>query len=416
MVQARGRLLAVAIAVVLVAAVACSSSSSSKSGNGGGGGGGGAGKTFTVGILTDLTGPAASGNLTVVQGVRAGVLFAARQGYNVKFVVGDTQTSPTGALSAAQKMVEQDHVFAVIAHSALAFTATTYLTSHNVPVIGVAEDGTEWQTSKNMFSVYGAVHPEAVSTTDGEFFKSQGVTTVGALGYSISPSSSEAAQGAAKSSQAVGLKVGYVDAAFPFGSTNVQPIALAMRNAGVDGFTATVDPNTGFALITALRQAGANLKVALLPTGYGGDLLQAGPGALQEAQNVYFTLTYEPVEMHTAATQQLESDLKAAGVTTEPTYAEYNGYLSIALLVKGLQAAGSSPTQASLISALSAIHDWDAEGLVGSHHIDINNRTTSGMTNCVWVTKLTGSTFQLVPGADPICGHLVPGETVSPAS
>jgi branched-chain amino acid transport system substrate-binding protein len=38
------------------------------------------------------------------------------------------------------------------------------------------------------------------------------------------------------------------------------------------------------------------------------------------------------------------------------------------------------------------------------------------MTNCVWVTKLSGSTFELVPGADPICGTLVPGVTVSATS
>ena len=411
MVRARKRLLVAGAALALTAA-ACGSSTKS----GGSNGAAVSGHTYTIGVLTDLTGPAASGNLTVVQGIKAGQVFATREGYNIKYVVADTQTSPTGALSGAQKLVEQDHVFAVIAHSALAFTATSYLTAHNVPVIGVAEDGTEWQTSKNMFSVYGAVHTEAVSTTDGDFFKMEGVTTVGALGYSISPSSSESAQGAVKSGQAVGLKAGYVDAAFPFGSTNVQPIALAMKSAGVDGFTATVDPNTGFALITALRQAGVNLKVALLPTGYGGDLLQAGPGALQEAQNVFFTVTYEPVEMHTPATQQLEADLRTAGVTNEPTYAEYNGYLSVALFVKGIKAAGSSPTQASLITALSNVHDWDAEGLLGSHHIDINNRAVSGMTNCVWITKLVGSAFQLVPGADPICGHLVPGVTVSPAS
>ena len=411
MVRARRRLVATAAALVLTAA-ACGSSSKS----GGSNGATASGHTYTIGVLTDLSGPAASGNLTVVQGIKAGQVLAAREGYNIKYVLADTQTTPTGALSGAQKLVEQDHVFAVIAHSALAFTATSYLTSHNIPVLGVAEDGTEWQTSKNMFSVYGAVHTEAVSTTDGDFFKMEGVTTVGALGYSISPSSSESAQGAVKSGQAVGLKAGYVDAAFPFGSTNVQPIALAMKSAGVDGFTATVDPNTGYALITALRQAGVNLKAALLPTGYGGDLLQAGPGALQEAQNVFFTVTYEPVEMHTAATQQLQADLKTVGVTNEPTYAEYNGYLSVALFVKGLKAAGSAPTQASLITALSNIHDWDAQGLLGNHHIDINNRTTAGMTNCIWIVKLVGSAFQLVPGADPICGHLVPGETVSPAS
>jgi len=407
--HAKRRLLA-GLSAIAVAAAGCGSSSKS------GGGGGTAGRTYTVGVLTDLTGPAASANLTLMQGVRAGVRLAAREGYTIKYVVGDTTTSPTGALSAAHKMVEQDHVFAVIAHSALAFTATGYLTSKGIPVVGAAEDGTEWQTSKNMFGVYGAVHTEAVSTTTGQFFKMEGVTTVGTLGYSISPSSSEAAQGAAKSAEAVGLKVGYVNAAFPFGSTNVEPIALQMKSKGVNGFTASVDPNTGFALITALRQAGVNLKAALLPTGYGGDVLQAGPRALQEAQNVYFTLTYEPVEMHTPATEKFQSDLKAIGETSEPTYAEYNGYLSVALMVEGLKGAGSHPTQASLIAALSKIHSWDALGLFGSHPLDINNRTTSGMSNCSWVTKLTGSTFQLVPGADPICGKLVPGVTVSPAS
>jgi ABC-type branched-subunit amino acid transport system substrate-binding protein len=409
MAHAKWRLVVAGAAAMMVAAGCGSTSKSGTSG-------GGTGQTYTIGVLTDLTGPAASGNKTIVQGIEAGVVLAKREGYNIKYVVADTTTSPGGALSGAQKLVQQDHVFAVVLHSALGFAAASYLTQHNIPVIGAAEDGSEWQTSKNMFAVYGAVHTETVSTTTGQFFKNQGVTTVGALGYSISPSSSEAAEAAVKSAQYVGLKVGYLNAAFPFGSTNVAPEALQMKSKGVDGFTATVDPNTAFALITALRNAGATLKVALLPTGYGGDLLQAGPGALQEAQNVYFTLTYEPVEMHTPATQQFQSDLQAVGVTDEPTYAEYNGYLSVAMFVKGIKAAGSHPTQASLIAALSNIHDWDAMGLVGTHHIDINNRTASGMTNCQWVTKLSGNNFQLVPGADPICGTLIPGLTVSPAS
>lgn len=374
------------------------------------------GTTITIGVLTDGTGLAASSNFTFVRGVRAGMQIAARDGYNIKYVVADTQSLPNGALSAAQKLVQQDHVFAIVAQSALLFAAAGYLTGAHVPVIGAAEDGAEWITAKNMFGVYGAPHEEVVSTTFGQFMKNQGVTTVGTLGYSISPSSSESAKGAAKSAEAVGLKAGYVNASFPFGSTNVAPVALAMKAAHVDGFYASVDPNTGFSLITALRQAGQDLKAALLPTGYGGDLLQAGPGALQAAQNVYFSLTYEPVEMHTAATRQFQTDLAAVGVTGDPTYAEYNGYLSIGMLVRGLRAAGGNPTQATLLQALSAMHDWDAYGLVGSHHLDINNRGAAGMTDCVWVAKLSGSKFEVVPGADPICGSVVPGVTVSPSS
>jgi ABC-type branched-subunit amino acid transport system substrate-binding protein len=374
--------------------------------------------TYTIGLLTDVTGLAASGNKTSEQGVQAGVVLASRDGYTIKYVVGDTTSTPNGALAAAQKLVEQDHVFAVIAVSSLAFSAANYLTSQGVPVVGVAEDGPEWTSASNMFSVIGALHGNLVATTQGQLLKMLGVSSLGSLGYSISPASAEAAKGVAASSKAAGIKVGYVNASFPFGSTDVQPVALAMKAAGVDGATASVDPNTSYALITALRQAGVGLKAFLLPTGYGADTLQAGPGALQAAQNVYFFLAYEPVEMHTPATEQFVADLTAAGISGEPTFAMYNGYVSLGLLTQGLTAAGASPTRAALISALSSIHDFTALGLYGSHHLDVNDRQgiAGGVDNCIWVTKLAGSAFQLVAGADPICGSVVPGVTVSPSS
>lgn len=416
---AKTKLLALA-AVLATAAAACGSSSKSANSSGSTGASGGGGHTITIGILTDVTGPAASGNKTSVEGVAAGTVLAARDGYKIKYVVGDTQTSPGGALSSAKKMVEQDHVTAVVIVSALGFGAAPYLTAKGVPVVGVAEDGPEWMTAKNMFSVYGALDTTKVSTTSGAFFKMEGVTTVGALGYSISPSSAEAAKATAVSAQNAGLKVGYLNANFPFGSTNVQPAALAMKSGGVDGMTATVDPNTGFALIAALRQAGDNLKVALLPTGYGGDLLQAGPGALSSGQGVYFSSSFEPVEMHTPATMQFQSDLKSVGITSDPTYAEYAGYTSIALLAEGLKAAGSNPSHSALITALAGVTGFNAAGLLGSHSFDLSysNRpnTATGIDSCLYVAKLAGSTFQLVPGADPICGSVIAGKSVSASS
>jgi ABC-type branched-subunit amino acid transport system substrate-binding protein len=374
--------------------------------------------TYTIGLLTDASGLGASGNKTSEQGVQAGVVLAARDGYTLKYVVGDTATSPNGALTAAQKLVDQDHVSAVIAVSALTFAAANYLTSKGVPVVGIAEDGPEWTTASNMFSVTGALHTTLVGTTQGELMKMLGVTTIGSLGYSISPASAEAAKGVAASAKAAGIKVGYLNASFPFGSTNVQPVALAMKAAGVDGATASVDPNTSYALISALRESGVNVKAFLLATGYGADVLQAGPGALQAAQNVYFSLAYEPVEMHTAATQQFVSDLTAAGISGEPTFAMYNGYVSVGLLTQALDAAGANPTSTSIIGALSDVHDFTALGLYGSHHLDINDRQhiALGVDNCLWVTKLTGTTFQLIPGADPICGTVIPGVTVAPSS
>ena len=409
--------LAALAATLTVAGCSSSKPSSTGSTNTTTGASGNATKTITVGILTDLTGPAASGNKTSVQGVQAGQALATAAGYKIKYYVGDTTTSPSTALSAAKQMVEQDHVDVVIADSALAFGAATYLTSQNIPVVGAAEDGPEWITAKNMFSVYGALDTTKVSTTYGTFFKMEGVTNVGALGYSISPSSAESAKAAGVSAKQAGLTVGYVNSSFPFGSTNVQPIAIAMKNAGVNGFTASVDPNTGFALITALRQVGDDLKVGLLPTGYGGDLLQAGPGALNSAQGVYFTSSYEPIEMHTAATQAFTNALKTIGITNDPTYAEYVGYVSVDLLMDALKTTGPNPTHAALISALAGVTDFNAAGLLGSHSLNMSyaNRPASaiGVNGCYFITKLQGSTFQLVPGADPVCGTQIPGVSVS---
>jgi ABC-type branched-subunit amino acid transport system substrate-binding protein len=408
------RPLAVAVLVATVLIEGCSSNSGGR-GTGASSPGGAGAKTVTVGLLTDETGLAASSSKTSIEGVKAGAVYAARHGYAVKYIVADTETNPATALAGAEKLVTQDHVSVVIAHSAILFAASNYLTSHGVAVIGPGEDGPEWTTAKNMFSVFGAVHPTKVTDLLGRFYKMQGVTTVGAVGYSVSPLSSESAKSSVASAKAVGLKQGYLNAAFPFGSTNVGPVVLAMKAAGVNGFTATTDPNTAFALVAGMRQAGADVKVAIFSTGYGGDLLQAGPGALSAAQNVYFSLTYEPVEMHTAATEQFESDLASAGVSGKPTYAEYNGYLSIGLLVQALASTGGDTKAARLISALSGIHRWNALGLFGTHTLDLNDRSNivGGAGNCLWITKLEGDAFALVPGADPICGSVLPGVTVS---
>jgi branched-chain amino acid transport system substrate-binding protein len=438
-VSRKKRLLTVAAAAAAIVTAGCSSSSKSASStsttvsgssattssgssaatssgsSGTSSGSSGGTKTVTVGVLTDVTGISASSNKTFETGVAAGANWAETQGYKVKYIVADTGSSLTGTVTAAQELVDHDHVLAVIAGSSFTFAAAPFLEQHGIPVIGVAQDAGEWITDSNMFSMYGAIHTNEVSTTAGLIFKLLGATKIGALGYGISPSSAQAAKAAAISSEAVGLQAPYVNTSFPFGGTDVEPVALAMKADGVDGFTSATEPNTAYSLITALRQSGADLKAGVLSDGYGVDTLQAGPGALQSAQGVYFILAYEPVEMNTPATQQFVTALKNVGFTATPSEGMYNGYLSIALLVDGLQGAGANPTHASLISSLSKIHNWNAAGLFGTHTMDINNKTSiiGGPDNCEWVTKLVGTNFQLVPGGDPICGTDT-GKTVAP--
>jgi branched-chain amino acid transport system substrate-binding protein len=87
----------------------------------------------------------------------------------------------------------------------------------------------------------------------------------------------------------------------------------------------------------------------------------------------------------------------------------------MALLMRGLHAVGSEPTRSSFINALSQVKDFDALGLLGSHKLDLsrNGTVVFGPDNCVYITQLVGSSFRLVDGADPICGSVIPGKTVS---
>jgi branched-chain amino acid transport system substrate-binding protein len=401
---------AVLAASAFVAACGSSGKSSSSSGSGGS-----SGHTYRIGVITDLTGPVSSPNKYLPTAIKAGALAAAAEGYTIKYDVVDGQSSPTGELAAAQRLVTQDHVLAVIAISDLTFAAAPYLAAHGIPVIGGAVDGTEWNTYRNMFSIFGYPDYSKVLKTSGQFFKTVGATNIGTIGYGTVPSSAESAKGIAISSQVAGLKAGYVNAQFPLGSTNVGPAVLAMKNAGIDGLAVEVQRNTGFAIISSLRQQGLNLKAPVLADGYGQDLLSSGPAAIQNAQNVYFSLGWEPVEMHTPATEKFQAALKNAGFSGEPGLPEYLAYTSMDGLVIGLKGAGANPTQASLIDALLKVRKYDGAGLFGDHSIgfamDQRGVGGAGADNCLWFTLLKGNSFTLVPGADPVCGPVVAGRT-----
>ena len=235
--------------------------------------GGGGSKTFTIGLLYGRRRDRGPPNGHSVLGVKAGIGVAATMGYKIKYVVADTATSsPTGALSGAQTTGQAGR--RVRGHRRLRPVLFGGALPHVQPHSG-GRGGLrqllEWllPTSYNMFSVIGNQDFTKVYTTTGLFLKSQGVTNVGSIGYSVSPSSAVVARASAVSAEAQGIKFGYLNDSFPFGSTNVGPVALAMKSAGVNALVADTEPSTVFALATALQQQGVHLKATVLPTGGG---------------------------------------------------------------------------------------------------------------------------------------------------
>jgi branched-chain amino acid transport system substrate-binding protein len=387
----------------LVSLAACGSSSSGSSGGSTAKGQTVTGGTIKIGLVTDLTGAASSGFATTKQGVDAYIDYINGQGgvngKKISIVLGDTTSSPTGALTAAQKLVQNDKVFAIIENSSVFYGAERYLLKAGVPVVGSAIDGPIWNDPKNtnLFAATGVPSPDYMVLAQGQYMKERKVTSCAALGYSDSESAQKSATAFTKSCEQAGLKTGYLNVQVPSSTTDVGSIALAIKKSGADGLTMSLRPNTAFALVGALKQLGVQMKSVLLAVGYGSDLLQSA-GAVQVAQGVDFQSLGYPAETHNAATDLRRANLAKLGGASPPTFGEQYGYLPTVAMVEGLKAAGNNPSQGTFMTKMRAITDFDGNGLL-PYKVSFSNYTPA--TACLAVVKLTGKEF--VPVGDPVC-------------
>src|SRR3981081_30519 len=142
-----------AIALLATTIAACGSSSGSSGSSGSGGGVQTASGTIKLGLITDLTGPFSSSFTSAEKGVKAYVQMVndagGINGHKLSYVVADTTSTITGAQTAAQQLVQNDKVFAVVDDSAAFSGAETYLLQQGIPVAGGAFDGPEWNSPKN---------------------------------------------------------------------------------------------------------------------------------------------------------------------------------------------------------------------------------------------------------------------------
>ena len=376
--------------------------------------------TITLGLITSITGPAASEYGGIIPSAKARIaqLNAAGgvDGRQIKLVTADDASSPAGFGASAQRLIAQG-VFAIIGVSPFVFGGAKTMQQAGVPVTGGAFDGPEWGTQPytNMFSYTDPQDPKAPQyTTLPTFMKQNGVSTVASVGYGVSPSSTASATGFIFASEHIGLKKGYLNTSLPFGSVDVTAIALSLKNSGSDGLWLPLDENTNFAIISAAKQAGANLKVVNSATGYGQALLNE-PTAVQSSQGVYFTPVGQPVEANTPATQNFTGALSTyAHYTGIPDFGWYTGWLGADLTIYGLKGAGQNPTRASFMNYLHGVSSYTANGLIVPANLTLAAFGTALPTLCGYLTKLQGTKFLPVNNGQPLCGTLIPNSNQLP--
>ncbi|WP_051683938.1 ABC transporter substrate-binding protein [Blastococcus sp. URHD0036] len=375
--------------------------------------GSGGSQTIKVGVITPLSGPAAATYGPAARsGVEARIAAYQEEGgecadNDFEIVDADDASNPAGALAATQRLVQQEEVYAILSSSSNFFGATQFVTTQGAgtPVLGdVTDQSPEWrEVGNNMFPAQPVPDPEAVYSNTGEFFETIGATTFGGVAFSV-PASAAALQSAADSAEAAGLEVGYLNPNVQFGSTDVGPIVLGIKDSGTDGVYLPITFDTALAVVQGLEQEGVETKGILAATGYGADLLD-NPVAIEAAQGVSFSIGYAPVSLGTEATERLANAVRDEGVESGiPGYAMSSGWLNADLLLHGLEVAGCDATQQEFIDALNQDDTFDASGLYGQ---PIDFTVADQAQSCQYYVTLEGEEFVPVEGASPACGERI---------
>src|SRR5262245_10118433 len=275
-------------------------------------------------------------------------------------VVYFDDASSSANLTGAQSLVQNDKVFMIVNDSAFAFGTYRWLLENGIPLIGGGYDGTYYGSPGNeqIISAFGNAAPvQGVSNDLGaKIMKQQGMKKTASLGYGISDSSTAAAKSFSKyAAPSQGLDPVYTNTTVDFGSTDVSPLVLGIKNAGADGAWYAMNGNTNLAIAQGLKQNGVNMKAQIMATGYGQALLDQ-PIAKTIGTDVIFTQGWQPVEMKTKATKQLQSDLKKyADYEGVPDFGIYTGYTDCELAIIGLKEQGKNLDRSTFSDGIRAL-------------------------------------------------------------
>jgi branched-chain amino acid transport system substrate-binding protein len=226
--------------------------------------------------------------------------------------------------------------------------------------------------------------------------KKLGATSAATIAYGV-PQSADECQTALDGFSKYGIHVGYSDNAVNYGS-DLSSEVVHMKAAGVNFVVSCMDETGNIALARTLQEYGMTGVRQLWLDGYDRSELQQYSSLMQ---HTYFSVQHVPFEaskQFPGAYPGLELYLKTMN-KYEPadTYSEValQGWVSAALFVAGLRAAGPHPTQAAVVKAINRIPAFTAAGLTTP--VDWQDgHTVVTSPGCQAFVETVGDTFKVV--------------------
>jgi branched-chain amino acid transport system substrate-binding protein len=335
-------------------------------------------------------------------------------GRKIELETADDQ-SGTVNVTAAHDMVQNRKVFAVVNNSSFAFLSYRYLLDSGTPLIGGGFDGTYYSVKGNEDIIdaggNGSPPPSGIIFTNGtDVAKKLGATKIGSVGYGVSASSTGVARDTQKyAAKASGLKPVYLNTAVDFGTTDVGPIVLGLKNAGADAVYLPLDGNTNLAIAQGLKQNGVEMKAVLMASGYGQAMLDSPITKTLDSADIVSQI-YKPAELSKdPAVKAFRADLKKySGITGVPDYGAYTGYIACDLAITGLQQAGKNPTSRGFIDGIRGLGNYKAADLTCAPlrmGLDTFGKTVTN--SCQYFVTFKDGKFVVMNKGKPIVGKLV---------
>ena len=391
---ATGLMAAAALAVVLAG---CSNAKTSASG-GTNSSQGVSSTEIDVGSIANVTGPLSSDFAPVVNGVQAYFSMVNAQGgvagRKLKLAYQtDDQGTPTTDLTVAQKLVEQDHVFAVVGVGTPFFGGASFLAQQGIPTFGYAVS-TDWQNRPTLFADYGSVLCFPCGAPGDAYIAQQlGSKSIAVIAYGV-PQSAAACQAAVTGMRQFGFNVSFTDLSFPFGSDPTADV-LKMKAANADLWFSCLDSLGNVAFARAISQNGLTMNQVWF-NGYDRGVLQQYSSLMQ---GVYMGVQHVPFEAALTypgvypglVTYIREMQKYQPQFTYDET--ALDGWMAADQFVTGLKAVGRGTlTTKTLVAALNKERAYTGAGLTTP--VDWTTaHTTAIPPYCQADVKVEGSNF-----------------------
>ncbi len=315
----------------------------------------------------------------------------------------DDQSSPSVDASQARRLVDQDHVFGVVAVATPSFSGATYLASHNVPTFGLnVNPNSQWLAGPSMYGHAGSFTDFTAPVVTAAFLAEQhNVHAAAVLAYNVAQSQ-QGCQGVLNAFTRYNVPVVFRDTSIPAPATDLHADVTRMKNDGVDMVVSCMDLGGNVLLSNTMQQSGMQGVTNFWFDGYDEQAVQEHAAAMQGA---YFLLTHVPFEVTQLypgvypGMDQFQAMLKRYAPGTAVSEAAFAGWTSADLFVTGLRAIGRDVTRTRLVETINRISHFTANGAISPVDWRTAHKPVNAPINCTAFVQVQNGHFVPVYGS-----------------